>query len=320
MNPESLIPRVTGTPLAPLAKLATREFMAGLRHGDLPRWQDTLAALPDLTPSTVNLRDQVCIGSAADCPALEREQLHHALCSLIPWRKGPFSLFGIAIDSEWRCNLKWDRVVPHVSPLEDRRILDVGSGNGYYGLRMAGAGADLVVGLEPHLIYAVQFWALRRYLPDLPCWVLPAALEQLPVNLRGFDTVFSMGVLYHVRSPIDHLLALKGALRKGGELVLETLVVDGPDGYSLMPRERYARMPNVWFVPSVATVQTWLSRCGFDHIKLVDISVTTSAEQRATQWMPFASLTHGLDPDNPGLTAEGLPAPQRGIFICRSQA
>ena len=56
-----------------------------------------------------------------------------------------------------------------------------------------------------------------------------------------------MGVLYHRRSPIDHLLELKGCLQTGGELVLETLVIDGGLGEVLVPENRYAKMRNVWF-------------------------------------------------------------------------
>ena len=317
MDFRTLLPRITGTPLSPLQALVSDRFLSALRHGDLPRWQQTVTELPQLEPSAIDLAGSVTIGCRTDCSPEEAEALQAALRSFIPWRKGPFSLFGIEIDSEWRCDMKWDRVYPHISSLSGRRVLDVGSGNGYYSLRMAGAGAGLVVGIEPYLMYAMQFWAVRRYLPEAPCWVIPASLEQLPQGLKAFDTVFSMGVLYHVRSPIDHLLSLKAALRPGGELVLETLVVDGPAGYSLMPRQRYARMPNVWFVPGVQTLAGWLARCGFDHIKLVDTSVTTAQEQRATDWMPFASLADGLDPADPSRTIEGLPAPRRVVFVCQ---
>ena len=67
--------------------------------------------------------------------------LHRHLHALQPWRKGPFSLFGVQIDTEWRSDWKWNRVAPHLSPLAGRRVLDVGCGNGYYGWRMCAAGA-----------------------------------------------------------------------------------------------------------------------------------------------------------------------------------
>ncbi|PMC22346.1 tRNA 5-methoxyuridine(34)/uridine 5-oxyacetic acid(34) synthase CmoB, partial [Klebsiella aerogenes] len=44
-----------------------------------------------------------------------------------------------------------------------------------------------------------------------------------------------MGVLYHRRSPLDHLWQLKDQLAPGGELVLETLVIEGDENTVLVP-------------------------------------------------------------------------------------
>ncbi|NOY63671.1 MAG: tRNA 5-methoxyuridine(34)/uridine 5-oxyacetic acid(34) synthase CmoB, partial [Gammaproteobacteria bacterium] len=140
-------------------------------------------------------------------------------------------------------------------------------------------------------------------------------IEALPPGLRAFDTVFSMGVLYHRRSPMDHLLELRGSMRRGGELVLETLVVDGEQGYALLPERRYAKMRNVWFLPSCATLELWLRRCGFSNVRVIDVTATTCDEQRATPWMKFESLQDFLDPNDPSLTIEGLPAPCRAIVL-----
>ena len=46
-----------------------------------------------------------------------------------PWRKGPFNVFGVAVDTEWRSSLKWNRIAGHVN-LRERRVLDVGCGGG----------------------------------------------------------------------------------------------------------------------------------------------------------------------------------------------
>jgi tRNA (mo5U34)-methyltransferase len=168
-------------------------------------------------------------------------------------------------------------------------------------------------------LYVLQFCALRRYLGDHGVFVLPLRMEEMPRDRRAFDTAFSMGVLYHRRSPLDHLADLRGALVPGGQLVLETLIVEGTDITVLVPRNRYARMRNVWFIPSVEMLYTWLARSGFTNITLVDITATTPEEQRRTRWMPLESLAESLDPADPGRTVEGYPAPLRAILTANAR-
>ena len=174
-----------------------------------------------------------------------------------------------------------------------------------------------MVGIDPTILFLVQYLAVRRFAPSSPVWFLPLRMEELPTQTENFDTVFSMGVLYHRRSPLDHLLELKAVLSEGGELVLETLVVEGDAQTVLMPEDRYAAMRNVFFLPSVAMLERWLQRCGFVDIRCVDESNTTVEEQRATDWMRFQSLPDFLDADDPALTREGYPAPRRAVFIAR---
>lgn len=301
--------------LAALQPFIEDAYLKKLNHGDLPKWLALVDALPAMEKPDINIGSIVSIGetAAADDPA--RVLLQQQLQSLIPWRKGPFSLFGIHIDAEWDSAMKWDRLVPYISPLAGRTVLDVGSGNGYYGYRMAGAGARLVIGIEPHLPYVMQFRIIKHYTPELPLFIAPITLEQVPQSMKAFDTVFSMGVLYHRRSPIDHLMELKSALKPGGELVLETLFVDGIKGYSLTPEKRYARMSNVWFIPTIDTLINWLGKLGFIEIKVASKCSTTNDEQRKTAWMPFQSLEDAISSDNEQLTIEGLPAPQRIIIV-----
>jgi tRNA (mo5U34)-methyltransferase len=191
----------------------------------------------------------------------------------------------------------------------------VGCGNGYYALRMAGAGAERVIGIDPTPVFVMQFQAFHRYLPDVSVDVLPLALEDLPKRLEAFDSVFSMGVLYHRRSPLDHILALRDCLRPGGELVLETLIIEGDEHAVLLPEGRYAKMRNTWFIPSVAMLEIWLRRCGFRSIRVADVNQTRVEEQRSTDWMHFESLSDFLDPKDPGKTVEGYPAPRRAVLI-----
>ncbi len=306
---------IAETPLSVLDPFLQNEFLDAIRHGDHRRWQRLVAELPVIAPSQVTFDDLITIGHPDDCDESSRELIRKRFRELIPWRKGPFSLFGIHIDSEWQSHLKWRRLAAAIEPLAGRCVLDVGSGNGYSSLRMRSAGAKLVIGLEPHIPYYGQFSALKHFIPGVPVWVLPLALEQLPHPLAEFDTVFSMGVLYHRRSPLDHLLRLADCLKPGGQMVLESLVVEGEAGYSLLPKDRYAGMSNIWFIPSVATLITWLERCGFQNVRVIDLSLTSIEEQRPTVWMPFDSLQHFLTPENHLITVEGHPAPLRAIIL-----
>jgi len=289
------------------------------KHGNLAEWQALVDSVPEL-PTAQRLldADAVQIGCANDLVLTAKTQLENQLKALHPWRKGPYNLFGIHIDTEWRSDWKWNRLKKHIAPLEHRLVLDVGCGNGYHCWRMLGDGAKTVVGIDPMMLNVMQFQLVRKLYGEAPVYVLPMGIEDMPYGLKAFDTVFSMGVLYHRRSPIDHLMELRDCLKPGGELVLETLVIDGGLGQVLLPEDRYARMRNVWFLPSCDTLIGWLKRCGFKNIRLVDVTVTSIEEQRTTEWMTFHSLKDFLDAENPQLTCEGLPAPKRAIVIANA--
>lgn len=310
---------ITKTPLAPWLETLPQQIESAFdetANGNLPRWRRVFGRLPELSPSSIDFTSAtVRIGILEDCSDERRLELEQLLRQLHPWRKGPYELFGIYIDTEWRSDLKWDRLKDHITPLNGRRVLDVGCGSGYHLWRMLGEGAERVIGIDPSLLFTLQFHTLRHFAGDHPAHVLPLTLEQFPDDLHGFDSVFSMGVLYHRRSPIDHLLKLRSCLRPSGELVLETLVIEGGAGEVLLPAGRYAKMRNVWFIPSPAQLTLWLKRCGYRDIRVVNVTRTTTEEQRTTDWMTFESLPDFLDPENPLQTIEGYPAPRRAIVV-----
>ena len=282
------------------------------KHGDFPRWQSAVRALPDVPRRASLDLPAPELGAVYENP----EQLRSLLMELHPWRKGPLELAGMIIDSEWRSDWKWDRVAPHVE-LEGCRILDIGCGNGYFGLRMLGAGARLVIGIDPTLLYFMQWLACRHFSGDIPNYVLPLGIEDLPDGAAGVDTVFSMGVLYHRKDPIQHLERLNSLLaKKGSTLVLETLVLPKGRGDSVLnPRERYARMRNVWAIPGTGRLEKWVRSAGFRTAEVVDVTATCTGEQRSTDWMRFESLDKALDPQDSSRTVEGYPAPVRALVI-----
>lgn len=296
-----------------------RHTLQGLEpdlHGDFARWQQAVADLPEVNVTSMALNQAVVrIGEQTDCDDETRKQIEGGLRGLHPWRKGPFEVCGVHIDTEWRSDWKWDRLIPHIDSLQGRTVLDIGCGSGYHLWRMLGAGAALSVGVDPSLLFQQQFRAIEHFTGQQPVYHLPLGIEHLPAEMKAFDTVFSMGVLYHRRSPFDHLIELRDLLRPGGQLVLETLVIDGELGQVLVPDGRYARMGNVWFLPSVPTLEQWLRKVRFKHVRCVDVTATTVAEQRATDWMTFQSLADFLDPNNPGRTIEGYPGPKRAIVL-----
>lgn len=309
-------------PLAKWAELLPQQITQGLstsRFGDLPKWLEALRALPKLEANiTTHFGPAVTLECDQLSPA-DAAVIDEQFRALIPWRKGPYQVFNTYIDTEWHSDWKWDRVLPHLAPLKGRKILDVGCGNGYHCWRMFGEGAEQVIGIDPSPRFVVQFYMLKHFIGnEKPVELLPVAMEQVPANLQAFDTTFSMGVLYHRRSPMDHLRELKATLKPGGQLVLETLIIDGKLGEALVPEGRYAMMNNVWFLPSVPTLISWLKKCGFRNPRCVDINTTTVEEQRSTEWMKFQSLGDFLDPNDPTKTAEGHPAPTRAVILAEA--
>lgn len=307
---------------AELSSLGFEEWAAALRiqcsdavapqtHGMLEEWKNCWDSLP-ATSGVLDATDGFDLSGELSSDV--QTQLSNTLQQLHPWRKGPFQVHGSYIDTEWHSDWKWDRLKNDVE-LRDRFVLDVGCGNGYYGWRMLAAGAKCVLGLDPFLLYVMQHEAIKKLVGGNPHnFVLPLGDTCLPPNLPAFDTTFSMGVLYHRPNPISHLQHLCGSLKPGGQLVLETLVVEGDRHSVLVPERRYAKMRNVWFIPSVEMLELWLRRTGFVDIRVVDVTKTSTKEQRSTDWMTFESLPDFLR-DDESQTIEGHPPPIRAVLV-----
>jgi tRNA (mo5U34)-methyltransferase len=283
-------------------------------HGDLPRWRAALSSLPMVETSASLDRPTPELG----VNARDHNTLRKHLMELHPWRKGPLRLAGLKIETEWHSDWKWDRIAPHID-LRAQRVLDIGSGNGYFGLRMLGAGAEFVVGIDPTILFVMQWLACRHFSGEIPNYVLPLAVEELPDIPVELDTVFSMGVLYHRKDPAHHLKRIQSMLKNGGTMVLETLVLPkSREEGLLVPENRYARMRNVWAIPGTKRLLNWVREAGFRTAEVVDLTPTTTLEQKTTDWMRFESLEQALDPSDRSLTVEGLPAPVRAMVIART--
>ena len=286
-----------------------------VNNGNIPKWSQAIDTIDALPKGKVALK-QPYISINQD--GIDSELLMEALHKLIPWRKGPFMINGLALESEWDGDMKWQRITKHIKPLENKLVLDVGAGNGYFTIRMAMEGAKRVLGIEPFLLFNYQFRAIKSMIKSpLNALLLPVKLEDMPKK-PIFDTVFSMGVLYHQRDHMAHFSQLREMMVPDAELVIETLVIEGPEDYILVPKGRYAQMRNVYSIPSIKTLKSWLNDANFNNARVVDVSKTTTAEQRKTPWIGEngASLEDFLDPLDDSLTIEGYPAPVRAIVVC----
>ncbi len=289
--------------------LSNSDAKGKLLSGIVREYSSLKASYTDFTAPAVK------IGMPDEIDDVLRAKLRESLLAMWPWRKGPFDVFGIDIDCEWRSNLKWDRVIGHLKPLRNRHILDIGSSNGYYMFRMLEHCPTMVMGIDPYTNFYYQFLMLNSMAGIKNIFTLPLRFEDTVSLGKKFNTVFCMGILYHRKSPIEFLSQIRKMLTADGELVLETLIIEGESHTALVPDERYAKMPNVYFIPTVPVLFTWLRSAGFRSIRCVDVSVTTIEEQRKTEWINTETLADFLDPADISKTIEGYPAPIRAVII-----
>jgi len=286
-----------------------------VNNGNIPKWSQAIETIDALPKGKISLKKPYI---SINNDSIDSEALMTELRKLMPWRKGPFMINDLVLESEWDGDMKWQRITKHIKPLENKRVLDVGAGNGYFTIRMAMEGAKRALGIEPFLLFNYQFRAIKSLIESpLNALLVPMKLEDMS-KVPIFDTVFSMGVLYHQRDHMEHLSQLQEMMVPDAELVLETLVVEGPEDFILVPKGRYAQMRNVYSIPSIKTLKSWLNDANFNNIRVVDVNKTTTEEQRKTPWIGEngASLKDFLDPLDDSLTIEGYPAPTRAIVVC----
>lgn len=268
-----------------------------------------LEALPQI-PVTYTIDDSIAI--SADIDASTQKQIDTFAYALRPWRKGPFKLFDTFIDSEWQSFIKYNLLKPYFN-LEGKKVADIGCNNGYYMFRMLEQNPAKIVGFDPSPHYKTQFDFINHFIQsDITFEML--GVEHLEFYDEKFDLIFCLGVLYHRSDPIGTLKSLKKGLEKGGTLYLDTFMIDGEEDMALTPKKTYSKIPNIYFVPTVAALKNWCHRAGFKSVEVLEIKETNLNEQRATKWIEGESLGDFLDPNDPKVTVEGYPAPKR-VYI-----
>ena len=274
--------------------------------------RQALAELPRIEEVEVTLGAWVTL-SSPHAGEEERRRIEHAARMMKPWRKGPFDLFGIRIDSEWRSNLKYDLLRPYLD-LEGKNVADVGCNNGYYMFRMLEFSPSFILGVDPSPLFFTQFELVNRYIGSRKLRYEMLGIEHMPGFADMFDTVLCLGVLYHRSDPIAALKSLKRSLKRGGELILDTFMIEGDEPICLTPESTYSKISNVHFVPTVVALENWCKKAGFERFEVLETVKTEPQEQRKTEWMDGQSLEDFLDPENSELTVEGYPAPKR-VYI-----
>ncbi|MFO1527533.1 MAG: tRNA 5-methoxyuridine(34)/uridine 5-oxyacetic acid(34) synthase CmoB [Turneriella sp.] len=232
---------------------------------------------------------------------------------LIPWRKGPFVLGDLLIDGEWRSDHKWNRLLPALPDLTGKTIADIGCNNGYYLYRIAAHQAARVVGFDPTLKYWLQYRLIAAHAPALPVDYLPLGWQALNAFREMFDVIFLMGVNYHEAEPTGALHACMHALKPGGLLVCESVVLPGEAQIEFFPPGRYAGIGGVFGIPTAAALAAQLILCGFHNVTIQHNVALTSAEQRATAFSPHKSFADYLTSE--GTTIEGYPPPYRAALM-----
>jgi tRNA (mo5U34)-methyltransferase len=238
----------------------------------------------------------------------DEELIYETAKNLMPWRKGPFRIGKTFIDSEWQSFIKYNLLEKHIN-LENKIVADVGCNNGYYMFRMLSQNPKKVVGFDPMALFKLQFDFINHFVKSEKLHYELLGVEHLPLYEHKFDTIFCLGVLYHRSDPVTMLKQLKQSLHQGGEAIIDTFIIESDEEIALCPN-RYAKMRNVYFIPSIPTLKNWAEIAKFKEFEVLEIKPTDLHEQRKTNWIEGESLNNFLNEDG-SKTIEGYPPPIR---------
>ena len=290
-----------------------------VNHGDSVKWFEIIKNLPKVHTDYVEVSgSQIVIGDPKEVNIQIKKYLEIEMMKLSPWRKGPFNLFGIAIDSEWCSDKKWERIKDYLPSNRGMRIGDLGCSNGYYSYKLLNLNPELIVGMDKTALFIWQSIALKNYAKKIQnLIILPCSAEEFTQQKVDFELLLSMGVLYHAKNPLNHINVLKNLLKKNGFLLIETLTSLNKKDICIQKGKKYAGMKNVNKIFTKNNLINILNSSGFKNIECVDESITDSSEQRKTKWMKGKSLKDFMSKD--GNTIEGYPPLCRSIFIAQKK-
>ena len=288
-------------------------------HGNKNKWIKILNCLPVISTSYLDYSNSsIIIGRKDEINEAQIKTLEKELLKLSPWRKGPFNIFGLEIDSEWRSEKKWQRIQSYLPNIKGMKIADIGCSNGYYSYKLLGLQPDLIVGMDKTALYVIQFLALKSYTKQIQeLLVLPCSSEEFNFKKINFDLILSMGILYHSKNPSSHLNSLKHLVKKNGYIILETITSNMPTNIDVKKNQTYAGMKNIGTIFTKKNLNDLMLSSGFKNIEIVNDSFTDSNEQRSTKWMNGKSFKDFTLPN--GNTLEGYPPVCRSIFVAQKR-
>lgn len=229
---------------------------------------------------------------------------------LKPWRKGPFKIDDLFIDTEWQSFIKFNILKPFMNEISQKCVADIGCNNGYYMFKMLEFNPTKLIGFDPSIKYRLQFEFINA-LAKTPIKYELLGVEDLPNYTLKFDVIFCLGVIYHRSDPVKMLKDLKAGLNKNGVVFLDTMYIEDEREIALVPHKTYSKIPNIYFIPSISALKNWCERAGFKEFEVLATKKTDENEQRKTEWIDSFSLENFLNPKDKNLTIEGYEAPKR---------
>jgi SAM-dependent methyltransferase len=164
--------------------------------------------------------------------------------------------------------------------------LDIACATGKFSFALALGGAESVCGVEirseqveqAHLLQELdERLAAARVLHD------PTSADDPSFRAgESYDVVLSMGLLYHLTDPVQHLVNLRRLARRAA--VVNTLTHANASGYWLSVSEDPAGLTKavsgVSWIPHFADVPSLLRRCGFSRVELLVHPLCRSYQER----------------------------------------
>lgn len=272
--------------------------------------------LPQVNQSGFEVKDGVLVTKEI---FQDNEKLSLLLEKLIPWRKGPWCISGNLIDAEWRSNIKYDLISEIIRDNKSSTLIDIGSGNGYYGFRALDDGASKVLCIDPSEKFFFQFELFQYFAQNPSIQYELLSFQDTKILPIKFDIALCMGIVYHQKNAYEVLECARESLKPGGLLVLESMTYPSNESIAFIPDGRYAKARNVYHVHSSRALMSLCKNVGFNNVEIFNERASSIDEQRKTGFAPYESLEDFLDKNDRSKTIEGYLSPNRAIILARKK-